>query len=300
MADSRGSCSKRWAFTVNNPGDWAPPQFMEEIGEPAYMCWQTEVAPQTGTEHVQGYVRFNKRRYFKFVKETFLKRLDAHLEIAHGTEEQNKTYCSKEGSRKPDTEPSEYGEYDAKAGQQGRRSDLEDIAEKIKQGVSTVQVAEEHPGDYIRYHMGIEALASKLQKPPTSPRAVVVFYLWGATGTGKTHRARTQIPDLYEVLPGRDPWGGYGGQTTVLFDEFNWEKWSIQEMNKYLDKWPCKLDRRYRDSYAEWTRVVICANCPLEANYPGSNRPLRLALFRRVTHEIEVHSQEQEINLVAP
>lgn len=298
--DARGSRGDRWTFTVLSPGDWTPPlAFVESIQEPHYMVWQREVCPRTGTEHIQGYVRFNKRRYMKFVKEAFLNRGNAHVELAHGNEEQNKVYCSKEATRKPDTVPVELGEYDAKAGTQGRRSDLEEIAEKIKSNVSTRQIAEEYPGDFIRYHMGIEALAGKLQRPPMNARNVVVFYLYGPTGTGKTHRCRTQIPDLFEVMPGRDPWGGYSGQTTVLFDEFNWEKWSVQEMNKYLDKWPCKLDCRYRDTYAAWTRVVICANSPVEANWPMAAGPLRAALRRRITREIHVLDREQEIDLTA-
>lgn len=294
MAEARGSRAKRWCFTVNNPGEWLPPaSFNEVLQEPHYMVWQRE-AGENGTEHIQGYVRFNKTRYLKFVKESFLNTVRAHCEVAKGSEKQNKEYCTKAETRL--SEPVELGEYDEKEGQ-GKRSDLEAIGQKVLTGVPLRQIIEEHPGDYIRYSIGIQNMIGAVAKPPSATRSVTVYYLYGATGTGKTHRCRTQFPELYEVSPGRGPWDGYTGQSVVLFDEFNWEAWSIQEMNKYLDKWPCQLNCRYRNRYAEWTRVLICANMSYELNYPSSPQALRDAFLRRLTHTIEVVNINQEKNL---
>lgn len=52
-----------------------------------------EIAPTTGTPHLQGYVEFNKQVYF-----TALKKICNRIKwiIPRGTREQNITYCSKE------------------------------------------------------------------------------------------------------------------------------------------------------------------------------------------------------------
>lgn len=296
MADttSRGTRARMWVFTQNNPGDWKPPAAVKNE-EPKYMIWQREVAPETGTPHIQGYVHFNKQRYMKFVKD-WLVSTTVHLEKANGNEKQNHDYCSKAESRAPgdDSGPFEVGVYDDKGGQ-GKRSDLQDIADDVKQGATRKDIALTYPVQFIRYHQGIQALIQEARPPPPTERDIEVVCLWGATGTGKTHRVRAACPEIYEVTPGRDPWGTYSGQAAIFFDEFDYQQWPIQQMNKYLDKWPCELNCRYYNKYAEWTRVAICANTPPSAWYPEVPHPLRLALFRRITNTVEVLNKEQEV-----
>lgn len=290
--------SARWCFTVNNPGGWRPVDQLVNIrgrDEPAYMVWQLERGHEGGTEHIQGYVRFYAKRALHVVKNVFFKNGTIHLEPARGTEAENYEYCTKQDTRVIGEQPHTVGFYDASAGKQGARGDLDAIADEIKQGHELSQIADAHPGDYIRYHGGIEALFYLTRSPPRTPRPMTTWWLWGATGVGKTHRARTQFPDIFEITPGRDPFSGYRMESTVLFDEFDESKWTIQSMNKYLDKWPCKLDCRYRDNYAAWTLVVICANVPPSSCYPSALHTLRQAFFRRISHEVEILSQDQEV-----
>jgi len=283
--------SKRWCFTFNNaPAGWTPPTGSEI----EYMVWQREKGKESGLEHVQGYVRFQGRKRLRSAKAWFSVE-EIHMEVARGSEKQNKAYCTKEDTRIEG--PFEYGEFDEGAGQQGKRSDLEDIADKLKQGATIKQIVEDHAQSYIRYHQGIEKLRDVVQPLPPLQRTVKCTVLWGETGTGKTHRARTQYPDIYEVIAGRDPWGTYSGQEAILFDEFNWERWTIQDMNRFCDKWRCQLDCRYKDKYAAWTRVVICANSEPYMWWPNQDQPLRQAFWRRI-EQVQVVSREQEINLV--
>lgn len=279
----------RWIFVMNNPGEWRPPSGSDV----AYMIYQLEKGEQ-GTTHLQGYVRFTKRKRFNACKRWFSN--DAiHLEKAEGNEKQNKDYCSKEDTRLEG--PWEFGTFDPKQGISGRRTDLEDIAEKITKGATAKQIATDHPGDFIRYHQGIYALIQEVQPLPPMEREVQVIVLWGPTGTGKTHRIRHACPDIYDVKPGRDPWGSYSGQEAIFFDEFDWSRWSIQDMNRYLDKWRCLLDARYRDRYAAWTRVAICANSDPMTWWPDErSRPLIDAFRRRIPNVIEVLSKEQVID----
>lgn len=89
--------TKNWTFTWPNykPGD------IEDIKTKwltAYklkcVCFGQEVAPKTGTPHLQGFMVFISLKTFKQVKELFPKQI--HFEKMKGTIEQNKTYCSKE------------------------------------------------------------------------------------------------------------------------------------------------------------------------------------------------------------
>jgi len=290
--------NNRWCFTINNPGEYRPVFRPEHM---AYLVYQIERGSEAGTQHLQGYVRFHNRKRLSTVKNV-LENQGAHLEQARGSEEQNKAYCTKEDTR--ESGPFEFGVYDKDAGKQGNRSDLAEIAMMARRGAALQEIADAHPGDYIRYHAGIQALHLLIAPPPPVGRDVTVTVLWGPTGTGKTHRVLNRWETCYMVDAGRDPWGNYNREATICFDEFDFTRWTIQQMNKYLDKWRCLLDARYHNRFAAWTHVVICANsCPADW-WPNEPHLLRLSFFRRIARschnvtdrEMDVWDPESALN----
>lgn len=159
------------------------------------------------------------------------------------------------------------------------------------------QIAQSHPQEWIKFHNGIIDLHRRLA--PTIPirREISTTILFGTTGVGKSHRVLNKYPDSYIVLPGRDPFGSYSGETTIVFEEFDDEKWSIQEMNRYLDCWRCKLDCRYFDKHAQWTKVFILSNINPEKFFLYQKQELKDAFFRRINKTIEITSKEQIIDI---
>lgn len=284
------SKSLRWCFTVNNPGIWRP---IYDAGAMVYLIWEHEVAPQTNTPHIQGYIRLKKRTSLAGVKKLLSDR--GHYQHAKGTEKQNKIYCSKNRSEAM-IDWAEHGEYDEGAGQ-GKRSDLLAATELIQSGARMQQVAEAHPVTFVRNAAGLERLRLVLTGTSREARNVRNVVLWGATATGKTHRVRIAYPDVYLVRPGRGPFDTYDGELTILFDEFNPVDWSITEMNLYLDKWPCSLNCRYFNKTARWTRVFICSNIDPADWWPNESYRIRDAFFRRVNLIENVRDVDQIVNL---
>jgi len=271
----------RWIFTCNNPGDfefkslWRPEDML-------YLCGQKEKAPTTGTEHFHAYIVFKTRKAFKTIK-AWAKKIfptEPDIEPCKGNEQQNKAYVTKADERIDG--PWEFGTYDATRGVQGKRTDLDDVYHMIKTGSTFPQIAEAHPSDAMRYHSGIHDLMIECADPPPVQREVKVMVLWGATGTGKTHRVLMKYPNCYQVLPGRDPWGNYHGEKEVLFDEFDPNGWTVQQMNQYLDKWRCKLPARYHDRYAMWDRVFIISNNDPAHWFPMASAELIASFNRRI------------------
>ena len=105
---------------------------------------------ECGTPHLQGYGVLKKRTL-----DTKLRKLlpGCHLEPRKGSHEQAADYCKKEDDFVEIGEPPK----------QGKRSDLEEVAEKLKKGVSTTLICEENTTCYIKYYRGIEQAALKLQ-----------------------------------------------------------------------------------------------------------------------------------------
>lgn len=285
------SKSARWTFTyiLDQEGtQWMPPIDSADI---AYIIYEPETCPTTGTRHLQGYVRFHNRKALATAKR-LLGEPSLHLEVAKGSEQQNKDYCSKEGHS------IEFGNYEPHAGQQGRRNDLQELQEAVKSGMPLKQVAANWPSQWIRYHQGITSFSLMIAPTPPLRRSVITTVLWGTTGTGKSHRVRTAYPEAIIILPGRDPFYRYTNQPVIVFEEFNWADWPIRKMNIYLDVWSADLDCRYNNKMALWEKVFILANSAPSSWYPMEEAPLRDAFFRRLSYIVEIKNREQELLLI--
>lgn len=86
--------AKRVCFTLNNPQDEDVNRIQQNDFLYNYAIIGLEQAPTTGTNHLQGFVNFKRNHRFNRIKSIIGDR--AHIEKAHGTDEQNQTYCSKE------------------------------------------------------------------------------------------------------------------------------------------------------------------------------------------------------------
>jgi len=113
----------RWCFTVNN---YTFEPVLHSTMD--YLVYGRERG-ESGTPHLQGYVRFKTPKSIVSVKNMIDAR--AHLEKAKGDEKSNREYCTK------DKDFVEFGKFDEKAGRQGHRSDLEDVTKEILSGMTS-------------------------------------------------------------------------------------------------------------------------------------------------------------------
>lgn len=124
MGRGRGFC-----FTINNyvDGEIQALRHTFERMAGAYLILGKEVAPTTGTPHLQGYVHFPSQRTWSAVRSTFNRLIGAgrtHLELARGSPLDNIRYCEKGGDF------SEMGERPT----QGGRSDLDSVVRDVNDG----------------------------------------------------------------------------------------------------------------------------------------------------------------------
>lgn len=89
--------SLRWCFTVNNylPDDVERISTLVSSGTATYAVFGYERG-DSGTEHLQGFVRFTKQYRLAAAKALISPR--AHLEPARGNDKQASEYCKKEGN----------------------------------------------------------------------------------------------------------------------------------------------------------------------------------------------------------
>lgn len=114
--------SRAWCFTLNNYTDLELAAFLGTTCR--YIIVGFEIAPDTSTPHLQGYIYFKNAKSLTSLKNICSR---SHWESAHGTPQENRTYCSKSGNFK------EVGELPKK----GARTDLVSAAQDMSAGIST-------------------------------------------------------------------------------------------------------------------------------------------------------------------
>jgi len=187
--------SKAWVFTFNNYTQDEIETVNSVISKAKYGCYSLEIAPSTGTKHIQGYVYYNNDITFESIcKKMTNKKKDLECEgmedetekeeeekivkeghkcwiaKAKGNAESNRIYIKgpyqKGNKSKPENETfREYGDMP----KQGYRTDLDQLRDEIFSGETTVKkIAKENPIAYRKYSRTLIKLQEiKISEIPT-------------------------------------------------------------------------------------------------------------------------------------
>lgn len=271
LEDSLESKARAYAFTLNN---WTQDEYEDLRAnlEPAiYYIIGKEIAPGTGTPHLQGYVYWKSPRAFRSMKK-LQKR--AHWAKAIACAEVNRTYCSKGGDFL------EQGE----CPKQGKRSDLNVIKNKIAEGLKVDTIAVENPEMFHQYGRTLNKIEDILMRKKFRTVMTKGIWLWGDTGTGKSHKALENFsPETHYIYPNDNGWwDGYCQQETVVLNDFRGEI-PYNLMLQMVDKWPFTVKRRGREPLPFISKtVIITSSLPPEEIYKRREEEDNIAqLIRR-------------------
>ena len=131
---------RSWCFTLNNYTEEELIGLKDWIAKYCnYGIIGKEIAPETGTPHLQGYLQRKSPGTLSALKKVNIR---THWEVAKGDASQNEQYCSKGG------DVWIHGEYKG----QGARTDLESVKNMIMAGEETVdKLVVSHPNLYHQY-----------------------------------------------------------------------------------------------------------------------------------------------------
>lgn len=204
-------CSN-WVFTIFFPQDstsplehgWMTNLWTQQIStgsDANYMIYGIETCPTTKRMHYQGYLEFASKKSMKQLKKLLPN--GTHLEQRRGTQAQAITYCQKEGNWKEIGQKKE----------QGKRNDLQEVVNAIRQGDTLQKIWEDYPTTMIRMHKGIAAAHQRLAPKekrntlpietfswePTILKKATTTILWGEPGVGKTSFALACFPEAHLI-----------------------------------------------------------------------------------------------------
>lgn len=283
---ARGSRNRAYCFTCNNYTDEQRDllKSLDDAGTTRYIVYQPEVAPTTGTKHLQGYIVFANPRTFDGVR--VLLGPQFSIQVARGDCESNYTYCSKEDSRddSADFAVIEHGSRDSVLGTgagSGSRTDLELIGKRLRDGATETDIAFDYPASYIMYTRGIRSFAQltvpSRRDPPT------VYWYWGPTGTGKTRSASEESPDAYWKSASHTWWDGYDGLADVIIDDYRCDFCKFSELLRILDRYPYQLQIKGGTQQLNAKRIYITAPRPPEEMWASRTEEDLGQLLRRIT-----------------
>lgn len=200
------------------------------------------------------------------------------MEKAKGSRIQCIEYCSKEESRVEG--PYTYGNMELHP---GKRNDLLDIKEAIKDGSSELEIADEYFGQWVRYRKSFGQYRTLLATPRNSKTKLIIF--WGKAGTGKTRKVYDDNQDVYD-LPrpnGGSVWFDNFHHDVLLLDDFyGWIP--LHLLLKLADRYPMQVPVKGGMVNFNAKRLYITSNVHYKEWYKWSefNSELLHAFERRI------------------
>lgn len=293
----RTQASRKYQLTINNPLDHGFSHevlrtTLSQLKTCVYWCMCDEIGEQ-GTPHTHLYVAFRNPSEFSTIQKHFY---GAHIEMAHGTHQENRDYIRKEGKWQDDAKHEtnlpdtfeESGELPPEA--HAAQKQAEAILEMVKAGTTNADILREYPTAMTRLSHIEQTRQTLLEEEYREKwRALKVTYLFGETGAGKTRTVMEKYGyrNVYRVTNYAHPFDNYKGEKVIVFEEFR-SSLPIADMLKYLDGYPVMLPCRYADKVACYETVYLISNIPLEQQYPNvqHDEPETYAAFLRRIHGV--------------
>lgn len=298
-----------YIFTYNNYTEEGEKTLKEWLSlNTKYSIFGHEIAPTTGTPHLQGYLSLKKKMRMTTLQKVLVD-MGVHMSLilATGSAVDNFNYCTK-------ADPNGYWICgDIRNCGQGARSDLVEMSELIKEGKKLDEIYEHNRVTFIQYHSGIKAALALEEKRlcPKIRNDLVVSVFYGDAGTGKTHTAydicqKLGIEPFFINSPqgGIIWWDGYDRDQAIIVDDFKgWIK--PHDLFRLLDKYPYRIPYKGGYRLAFYTHVFITSNYPPSMWYSDDVVFERAALFRRIHNiyaygwnGIEGRDPEKDVSII--
>lgn len=248
--------ARSWCFTLNNytlPAEEQCQALVTEHGDATYIIYGREVGAE-GTKHLQGQVVFKHAVTFNTAKQRLPygchiePTKDLHASIA---------YCKKEGewidvgvAPKPNLAGRDNG---GGAANQERWSVALQQARDTGE-VEDAQIAFQHARtvDYIH-----QREVMKRERVDTNETHLWYF---GASGTGKSRKARTDWPDAYLKMCNKW-WDGFEDHDVVLIEDFDVaHRVLVHHLKIWADRYPFLAEKKGAATRIRPRLVIVTSN----------------------------------------
>lgn len=258
--------TRNFRFTLNN---WEPRHelLLESLPSVKYIVFGREIAPSTGTRHLQGFVQFDHGRTISAVRKQLA---GAHVDTAEFPVEAA-AYCKKDGDyieigTPPTSNESKGKEEKARwetAWKKAKEGNLEEIDADIR----------------IRSYHTLKRIRQDFQPSVAHLETVCGLWIQGESGCGKTHAAFQSYPELFSK-PRNIWWDGYQREPVVLLDDV--DKYDVAlggKLKHWADKFSFIAEVKGGSMKIRPEKLIITSQYSIEEIW--QDEETRLALNRR-------------------
>lgn len=203
-----------------------------------YVCWSQEIAPTTGTPHLQGYVVFRHAVRFKAVCQLLYA---AHVIVSSkdATTADNVRYCSKGRMLNGVDTFEEYGDRPLDVEEQRivqstkRQVDWQAVKDAAKSGNLEAIPA----SIFVRSYSTLSKIAAAYAIPPPPRDELFNFWICGPSGIGKSMLGKHRIKELgFSVFykPANDWFDCYQGEDCIFIED--WDPF-CKKMGRLMKIW---------------------------------------------------------------
>lgn len=279
-----------------------------------YIIYGKEIG-ESGTPHLQGFVNFENAKTMSAIhklkgwKRTALKPANKPLSAID--------YCRK-GSQshteweQDGTSGKNYGigadVFERGSFSQGKRTDLDEVYNRVKEGESVDNIAWENPDAYGRCFKVLEKLEDIKMRKTFRTTMTEGIWIYGKTGTGKSEFVYNNfdLTQSYSYPYDNGWWDGYKQQSCVIIDEFRGQI-PFNEILRMVDKHPnyC-VRRRCREPMPFTSKKVIITSSmnpqevfnKLSKNDSLSQLYRRFSIYEMINGESILRTEEYFNNLI--
>ena len=284
---------RNYLFTLNNYTNEELKQLQEKgLKEVKYIILGAEIAPKTGTPHIQGFVIWRNAKTEKASRKCLPR---AHVEVCKGTPYENFLYCKKENNV-----VWELGDRPEKVGQ-GKRNDMQEIKKKVANNANIKQLLKDD--DIMNYQqLKYAEYLKKYYEVKRTWKPDVKWY-WGPTGTGKTKAAYEEFMEeaqdednVYFSMDTGKWWDGYDAQEYVVIDDMRGDFMKFHQLLKLLDRYPYKVETKGSTRQFVARKIIITSAQPPDKLF--QTREDIGQLLRRIDKIKEFKDWRKEFNYV--
>lgn len=280
---------QRICFTHNNYTEDDVDYIKEVIGPLSqWLICGREIAPTTGTPHLQCFVYLKKKMSENKINKSLLKFPSGKYSKAipaKGNNQHQYDYCSKDGNFfEIGTRPADAGEAGG-AAECNRWQDIKRLAgDKRSFDEFFEEVNEVYPDVALNMVDKLEKYYNRINKSKV-PKTTDTKCEWlqGPPGTGKSHAAREENPNAYVKGPTGKWFDGYNGEDTIIIDDLDMHSLKdIQPVFKQLcDKYALNVEMKGSSKLIRPSKIVVTSNYSISHLFPEPT--LCAAINRRFT-----------------
>lgn len=277
-----------YAFTHNNYTDKEEKYWQGEF-DCVYLIYSNEIAPSTGTPHLQGYFVLANPRTLKSLNKEFNNR--CHFEITYGSPQANYNYVrglEQDHQVNPKPPNEHWFEKGIFPVGRGHRTDLDVVRSLVAQQAPMHKI-----GDRVGYQAFKHAEMLYRYAKPEKMDDRQVIWIHGPSGSGKTHRAIEIAEErglTFDIVHYVHPHIiGFEGSQTAIFDDFDINEMPFKYMLRLFDKYP--LTVKVMGTTRPWNpKLIIITDCS-----PPTHHTSDVQVLRRITEILEIHPRCETI-----